>query len=84
MLYFGERIRILKPLKKHFYKIGIQEELYVSGEVGCELDYVILDSTFGQTSLANYDTSSYAQEMRYESDTILSELVIDGFIELIN
>lgn len=83
MIYFGERFRILKPLKKHFYKIGIQESLYLMDKDDESLEYCIIDDVFGQTSLSNYDTSSYAQEMRYKSDTILSELVIEGFIEII-
>lgn len=82
MLYFGERFKILKPLNKHFYKIGTQESLYLI-DMDDELEYCIIDDVFGQTSVANYDTSEYAQEMRYKSDTILSELIIKGFIEII-
>lgn len=81
-MLFGKSFKVIKNFNSIFKKIGRYEEFYAFEKDG-ELEYCILDSLFGQPSLANWDESEYAKEMRNLSEECLQELLNGGYIEII-
>ena len=79
---FGKEFKVVKEFKPIFKKLGDYEEFYAYEKDG-ELEYGILDPTFGQLSPANWDKSSYAKLMRSIASDYLQKMIDEGKIELL-
>lgn len=79
---FGKEFRVVKEFEPVFKNIGKYEEFYAYEKDG-ELEYGILDPTFGQPSPANWDKSSYAKLMRSIASDYLQKMIDEGKIELL-
>lgn len=81
---FGKEFRVIKELPRLYKKVGDTYPEYFWGyEEGGKLEYCIMDDTFGQPSPANYSDTEYAKKLRGRSESILLDLLNNGYIELI-
>lgn len=89
-IVFGKEFRVLKELPKGriYMKIGgsLSEypEYFLAYEENGMLEYKIIDDNFGMPSMANTSDSSFAKGLRKLCSGYLKELVMLGYIELIN
>ena len=87
---FGKEFRVLKELPKGriYMKIGgsLSEytEYFLAYEENGMLEYKIIDDNFGIPSMSNTSDSSFAKGLRKLCSEYLKELVMLGYIELIN
>ena len=81
-MLFGKRFEVINNIEPVFKRMGNYEEFYAFNKDG-ELEYEILDLTFGQPSPANWDKSSYAKLMRSIASDFLQEMIDKGNIKLL-
>lgn len=87
---FGKEFRVLKelPKKRIYMKIGgnLSEypEYFLAYEEGGMLEYKIIDDDFGMPSMANTSDSNFAKNLRRLCSGYLKELVMLGYIELVD
>lgn len=80
-MLFGKEFKVIKDFDPIFRRLGDYEEFYAYNKDG-ELEYEILDPSFGQPSPANWDNSSYAKLMRSIASDLLQNMIDGGIIEI--
>ena len=87
---FGKKFKVIKrlPFGKIYMKIGgnasTYSEYFFAYESEGMLEYKIIDNDFGMPSLANTDDGSFAKHLRKLCSGYLEELIMLGFIELVD
>ena len=87
---FGKKFKVLKELPKGriYMKIGgnLSEypEYFLAYEENGMLEYKIIDDNFGMPSIANTSDSHFAKNLRRLCSGYLKELVMLGYIELVD
>lgn len=87
---FGKEFKVLKELPKGriYMKIGgslsEHEEYFYAYEENGMLEYKIIDDNSGMPSIANTSNSHFAENLRRLCSGYLKELVMLGYIELVD